>query len=68
METGNTKLQYTLYVRDMTQAVIRSALTTDTQVRSQASPCRIRGGRNGTGIGFSPSVSDLPHQERSINS
>jgi hypothetical protein len=43
----------------MAQAFIRRPFIAEARVQSQASPCEIHGGQNGTGIGFSPNTSDF---------
>jgi hypothetical protein len=40
----------------MGRAVSRRPLTAEAWLRSQVSPCEIRGGRSGTGVGSSPST------------
>jgi hypothetical protein len=49
------------------QVVCRQPLTAEVWVRSRAGPCRICGGRSGTGTSFSPSISVLPCQYHSTN-
>jgi hypothetical protein len=46
----------------MAQAVSRRSSTAEARVRFRVSPCGDCGGQNGTGTGFSPSISVLPCQ------
>ena len=52
--------------RAMTRAVSHRPLTMEARVRSQVSPCEIRGGQC-PGTGFSPSTSVSPCQHHSTN-
>jgi hypothetical protein len=47
--------------------VLGRAIAQEVRVRSRANPCEICGGPNGTGTGFSRSISAVPYQYRSTD-
>jgi len=51
----------------MAQVVTCQPVTAEAHVQSQASICRICGGKSGTGTGFSPSTSDFAYHYHSTN-
>jgi hypothetical protein len=66
-ENRNRKQETVPLDRALAQAVSLWRLTTDTQVRSHASPCEISGGQRGSRTGFSPSTSVFPFRYHSTN-
>lgn len=64
-ENRNRKQEKARVDRALAQAVSVRRLTTETHVRTHASPCQISGGQSGSWTGFSPSSSVFPFQYHS---